>query len=57
MVYLISYDLYEKSEESYEKLINAISSYPIHCKVLKSQWLVSSSQSIDYIYDTLTHFF
>lgn len=54
MVYLISYDLNAKPEESYENLISAIKAYGDYCKPLKSQWFIASNDSAGDIYNSLT---
>jgi hypothetical protein len=54
MVYLISYDLYEKPETSYDKLFDAIKSYTDYCHPLKSQWFIASIKNATEIYNSLT---
>ena len=54
MVYLISYDLREKPEESYEELFQAIKSYKDYCHPLKSQWFIASYLNATDIYNGFT---
>jgi hypothetical protein len=53
MVYLISYDLIEKPEESYEKLFDVIKSCKDYRHPLKSQWFIASARTATEIYNSL----
>jgi hypothetical protein len=54
--YLITYDLVGTSETSldYERLIEAIKSYPDYFKVQKSVWVVKSTAAAKEIYEHLS---
>ena len=49
MIYLVSYDLIAP-EQDYPALIDAIKSYSSYCRILKSQWLVYSTDTAEEIY-------
>ncbi|MBQ6976344.1 MAG: hypothetical protein IJQ16_07310 [Selenomonadaceae bacterium] len=55
MVYLVSYDL-NAPEQDYPKIIKAIETYDLHCRILKSQWLIFSNRSAEQIFNHLSRF-
>jgi len=51
MVYLISYDLHENKD--YDSLTAAIESYPAHCHILESVWIIGTKNELNAVYKKL----
>ena len=51
-IYTISYDL-RQPERNYQKLYNAMKSFPAYCPVLDSLWFIGSNDDLSYVYNKL----
>jgi len=55
-LYIVSYDLNEKSSRTYKELYDALQSYPYWAHPLESTWMVSTDHTARELEEHLRHF-